>query len=99
MYDPLAYPLLHVYGESGWQFNMYPKRNKETLLKLQMVNERISNFNELNVENLDFINEANIDDDEPLTSNKFVTVREFYAYRLHDRPSIVFFLFIKIPNL
>ena len=51
MYDPLAYPLLHVYGESGWQFNMYPKRNKETLLNLQMANERISNFNELNVEN------------------------------------------------
>jgi hypothetical protein len=88
-YDPLAYPLLHLYGESGWQFNKYKKRNKETLSKLdeatQTSNQSKDDF--INHE----LNDDNLLDDENGNSNKFVTSREFYAYRLQDRPGTIFY--------
>jgi hypothetical protein len=38
MYDPLAYPLLHLAGEPGWQCNLYPKRTKNDIENIQINN-------------------------------------------------------------
>ena len=63
-YDPLAYHLLHLYGESGWQFNKCKKRNKETLSKLDEATQHSNQSNddfinhELNNDNL--FNDENI---------------------------------------
>ena len=107
MYDPLAYPLMHIFGESGWQYNMYKKRSKESLLNWHSANESLLNFNQVNSihDDLNFNQVNSIHDalshetdgfDEETNSDgttkppKYVTLREFYAYRLQDRPSNFF---------
>ena len=90
MYDPLAYPLLHLFGEPGWQYNMYPKK-KKGIINLQHDVLQMPQFDDPSVnfshENSDYLNFSTIETE----SNKFVTAREFYCYRLHDRKSIYFF--------
>jgi hypothetical protein len=86
MYDPLAYPLLHIFGEPGWQYKLYKKRSKEMLINIHLANANPPNFDENGVDT-DYINHINpIDpDNDSSENNQFVTAREFYAYRLQDR--------------
>ena len=63
LYDPLAFPIIHLYGEPGLQFSTYPKIT-------------LSNDDPENVEN----------QSGSVTKQKYVTARDFYAYRLQDRP-------------
>ena len=74
MYDPLAYPLLHLFGEPGWQFQTYPKTRKFSNTansEIEIIKDQTSNSDIQTVQKL-----------------KYVSAREFYAYRLQDRLGI-----------
>ena len=96
MYDPLAYPLMHIFGESGWQYNMYPKRPKDILIYQHCA---INNLPPMNLSIDSNLNQNNLGiSDLPIANitaasvvetsrTKYITAREYYAYRLQDRPS------------
>ena len=98
MYDPLAYPIIHIFGESGWQYKMCPKRKKDILINQ---NSSINGFPLINFNNQSNVNynnlgiSNNIEPIDPISSDtngktsltKYITAREYYSYRLQDRPS------------
>ena len=102
-YDPLGYPLMHIYGESGWQYQTYPKKSRDFLIKQYQAVQKSPDFNvvESNLP-LDFYDFLEIEDEleidldidleglEPnqLNKSKFISAREFYAFKLQDRPGI-----------
>ena len=71
MYDPLAFPLIHLFGEPGWQYQTYVKNRKD-----------ISNPNADNIDNLDHNTPDLI---EVFKKPKYISAREFYSFRLQDR--------------
>jgi ABC-type dipeptide/oligopeptide/nickel transport system ATPase component len=107
MYDPLAYPLIHLFGEPGWQFQTYPKKSKkDLLLEMHQATQPLNiNVNIRDTDGLEFndlIEENNnqefdqnsIDEAQDFNSNlnkngRYVTAREFYAYRFMDRDKSV----------
>jgi hypothetical protein len=113
-YDPLGYILMHVNGESGWQYKTYLKnKRKNHLIEQHFSTQPINNFNDLTTyprincdeelissnmpidfyDYLDIIenNDADSIADEVSpyieTKSKYVTAREYYSYKLQDRPS------------
>ena len=91
MYDLLAYSIIHLIGEPGWQYSIYPKKSKEFLFDQFCAEQPITEFDQVNI-NVDFDQNDDIGFNiENNTINqkkiKFVSAREFYAHRLQDRPS------------
>ena len=72
MYDPLAYPLLHMHGEQGWQFSHYPKRNNDILIKQYLARDNSINFNNL------FYSRINQDNSNSQTSNTTKLLSSFF---------------------
>ena len=111
-YDALGYPIMHVHGESGWQYQTYYKKTKEelksknNLLNQNLIDEENNTSigdnvieNHLPLDFYDFLEceeelEIDLDIDlegvEPnsLRKSKYISAREFYAYRLQDRIGI-----------
>jgi hypothetical protein len=112
MYDALAFPLMHIYGESGWQFNYYPKRTKDHLIEQYNMNNNIPTNQQQNHENdepldyhYDFYDFLDVDLDDieidlnldleggqAKTKNSYVSAREFYSYRFHDKEGKFFII-------
>ena len=91
MYDPLAYSIIHLSGEPGWQYNIYQKKSQQFLLDQFCANQPIAEFDKVNI-NVDFDQNDEIGfnvqkNNSTLKKMKFVSAREFYAHRLQDRPS------------
>ena len=70
MYDLFAFPLIHLFGEPGWQYQTYLKLRKDA-----------SNTNKETLDNLEVNPPDSID---AITKPKYVSAREFYSYRLQD---------------
>jgi hypothetical protein len=84
-YDPLAFPLMHIFGESGWQYNTYPHNPTPVLHNQKQFQPQHFSQIEVHQVDSDYINnEINIDVENK--KGRYVTAREFYAFRLHDRP-------------
>jgi hypothetical protein len=94
--DPLAFPLLHIYGEGGWQFQTIVRQMKskrDRLINIELSQQPIENFNEgdyptanLNETSDNSLNDINIDGIQ--TKNvKYVTCRDYYCYKLFERTS------------
>ena len=47
-YDPLAYPLMHIFGEKGWQYKNYKKRSKDLLIKQYQAIKVLETFEQIN---------------------------------------------------
>jgi hypothetical protein len=89
MYDPLAYPILHLAGEPGWQYNLYPKRSKKEIENMQIITNQSDDNDDYINHNQNIDNQLN--EDSPAADgnrSKYVTARQFYSYRLQDRLSI-----------
>jgi hypothetical protein len=92
VYDPLAYPLLHLYGESGWQYNKYQRRSKG-IYQYKLHDHPLSTFDQIVLENSNDYQLPDIQTNPQINAKKtskvkYVSARDFYAYRLHDRPRI-----------
>ncbi|CAG8617405.1 18290_t:CDS:2, partial [Racocetra fulgida] len=93
-YDPLAYPILFLYGEQGWSPCQIPYRG----VSLIPDDNNIEN-SDLDDEINEVSNDDNNDNSEPETNQtrnnenssvkkrrKFVSTMEFYAYKIQIRP-------------
>ncbi|XP_074288893.1 uncharacterized protein LOC141614038 [Silene latifolia] len=82
-YDPLQYPLLFPFGESGWhrriyRVNSHPRRRPEPQTFL---------INEVLIQTTDDLLESEEQVAGTSASEKKVSCREYYCYRLQIRPN------------
>ncbi|TVU46019.1 hypothetical protein EJB05_05534, partial [Eragrostis curvula] len=89
-YDPLAYPLFFPGGEAGWNEEILydeTKRKKKSGKKKNDVQDPHEDFPSA----MDMDNEAEADDrtggqgGDPESNKKYVSAREYYAYKLQIR--------------
>jgi hypothetical protein len=133
-YDPLSYPLMHMDGQPGWQYNTIKRLSKKDLLiEFELTQQNGDNFHRINTNNLetnlpssdfdlnnlihsdntfpetvandDFLDfdlnqsQEELDEQYDISGNnvsiegenvsksKYVTCREYYAYKLMERTS------------
>ncbi|XP_021770506.1 uncharacterized protein LOC110734673 [Chenopodium quinoa] len=83
-YDPLQYPLLFPYGDCGWTQGLrktYKSTQKKALMDVSPVSSCVVHSEDSLLEQ-----EANRSADCSGTSNRHISAREYYAYKLQIRP-------------
>ena len=93
----MAYPLLFIYGDGGWQHSTYTKDNKN-IKKDFLITQHLAISDPIpfdyiigneDLEKSQELDESNHHDPESVallsTKTKYITAREYYAYQFQDR--------------